>query len=866
MINPYQNKKRRRSPDVHDQEIAAATRSETVVTNLMPTSATIDHMEEANNNDNDGACDSCCSSDEMNQDGYVEADHHYMPLVDKYHDDGDQNESQTPALLQSSKIQVHYDNNNNTASEQASALVIAASDKAGMDQNDRTRIDEIILRESGNSLYIQQQKRRDQKVNERIEHMKRKLREQEDDTRHKQFVSMHKQQQQHVSAATITAKNKKNVDWRRTIEAKLDSEMNHCLQQRRPHSTMVVVDMDMFYMACELLTRPDLRDKPACVGTGVILTSNYCARKYGVRSALAGWIGDKLVHELSHGREQLHHVPANYKLYQQKSDQVKAALSEYDPHLRSYSLDEAYLDIGPYLALKLTNKGWSHDQIKATLAATDAAPVPQTATSEESLTTTAMVDSEREQSDECNVECLDLKPSTEMLLLGSSTNTSSNVEEVLSTFPPETCLECASQILSELRQRVFDATQGLTCSAGLAPNVMLAKMASDRNKPNGQVVVGPTQDNVLTFLHPMPTRKVPGIGRVTEKILRAFDIVTVQDLYQQRALVKFLFQPATARFLWLASLGCCSNSDSVNIAAFGNSPDVEDNHDTDYNNNKGGTAAVASTSNQKGISRERTFASGRPWSEVSARLEDIARGLSADMKRKNLWGRTITVKAKLHTFDVLSRSRTLPDHALLQDPIEMVQLAAEILRELKAERKGQSFSIRLLGVRCSNFATEREKVLAASASTMKQTSLASMEQFSLTATTTTAANEQTAFDHLKQPAAQTKRNMKANKLPQANHLGNLFERIIVQRSSVANGIESSAAADTMAASPEPEAFVPCPVCGTHLSINDNERLNRHLDSCLNASVVRNAVREESQDHATPVPQPSRRRGIADYFH
>ena len=92
-----------------------------------------------------------------------------------------------------------------------------------------------------------------------------------------------------------------------------------------------------------------------------------------------------------------------------------------------------------------------------------------------------------------------------------------------------------------MRQKVFEATGGLTCSAGLANNFMLSKIASDLNKPNGQCIVGPTNKEILNFLRPMKVRKIGGIGRVTEKILNAFGIKTVQELYDHRTLVQFIF-------------------------------------------------------------------------------------------------------------------------------------------------------------------------------------------------------------------------------------------------------------------------------------------------------------------------------------
>lgn len=69
------------------------------------------------------------------------------------------------------------DSSHGSVSAEASALIISAADKAGMEGIDRSKIDAIILRESGNSKYIQQQRRRDEKVNERVRQLQQRLKE-----------------------------------------------------------------------------------------------------------------------------------------------------------------------------------------------------------------------------------------------------------------------------------------------------------------------------------------------------------------------------------------------------------------------------------------------------------------------------------------------------------------------------------------------------------------------------------------------------------------------------------------------------------------------------------------------------------------
>jgi nucleotidyltransferase/DNA polymerase involved in DNA repair len=66
-----------------------------------------------------------------------------------------------------------------------------------------------------------------------------------------------------------------------------------------------------------------------------------------------------------------------------------------------------------------------------------------------------------------------------------------------------------------LRRRVREET-GLTCSVGVAPNRMLAKVAADFRKPDGQFAVGATPRAISDFIAGLPVRKVPGIGKVSE--------------------------------------------------------------------------------------------------------------------------------------------------------------------------------------------------------------------------------------------------------------------------------------------------------------------------------------------------------------
>lgn len=84
-------------------------------------------------------------------------------------------------------------------------------------------------------------------------------------------------------------------------------------------------------------------------------------------------------------------------------------------------------------------------------------------------------------------------------------------------------------IAREIKHRIKAAT-GLTCSIGIAPNKLLAKIASDLHKPDGYTEIG-TGD--LAVIQPLPVRKIPGVGPVTEERLHAMGVQTIGQLAAQ---------------------------------------------------------------------------------------------------------------------------------------------------------------------------------------------------------------------------------------------------------------------------------------------------------------------------------------------
>lgn len=132
------------------------------------------------------------------------------------------------------------------------------------------------------------------------------------------------------------------------------SRIEFLKEQRRFDKIWMHLDMDMFFAAVEIKDNPSLANIPIAVGTtSMISTSNYIARKYGVRSAMPGFIALKLC-------PQLKLIPGHFNRYKEESIKIMEILEEFDPFIESMGLDEAYLDLTDYCK---QNKIYSKEEI-----------------------------------------------------------------------------------------------------------------------------------------------------------------------------------------------------------------------------------------------------------------------------------------------------------------------------------------------------------------------------------------------------------------------------------------------------------------------------------------------------------------------
>jgi DNA polymerase-4 len=214
----------------------------------------------------------------------------------------------------------------------------------------------------------------------------------------------------------------------------------------------------------------------------------------------------------------------------------------------------------------------------------------------------------------------------------------------------------------KLLRTITKETQ-LPCSGGLATTRLVAKVASDQGKPRGLVWVAPGME--ARFLAPLPIRKIPGIGEVTERALRALAIETVEQLasHSQEKLESIFGQWGTALF----------------------------------RKARGGDAyEFLIDAEPKSISHNHTF--GEDTSEVAemeSTLSHLSQKACKRLREAGLASRTLTLTIRYAGFQTYTRSKTVPDPVRLDPDVFAVFL--ELFREHRdAKRK-----VRLLGVALS---------------------------------------------------------------------------------------------------------------------------------------------------------------------
>lgn len=221
----------------------------------------------------------------------------------------------------------------------------------------------------------------------------------------------------------------------------------------------------------------------------------------------------------------------------------------------------------------------------------------------------------------------------------------------------------ATHVAEALRERIREELR-LTASAGVGPNKLVAKIASDARKPDGLCVVPPGA--VRAFMQDLPVRKIPGVGPALDARCRRFGLRTCGDVleHDEETLVG-----------WFGSTGAWLLH---RAAGHDNSP-------------------VATTRLRKSCGIEDTFPRDlQTREEAREHLAELARGLQKRLEAHGLRGRTLTLKVKFNDFQQITRSRTLHDPVWTAG--HMLAVVEELLRETEVGRR----PVRLLGLAVSH--------------------------------------------------------------------------------------------------------------------------------------------------------------------
>ena len=230
-------------------------------------------------------------------------------------------------------------------------------------------------------------------------------------------------------------------------------------------------------------------------------------------------------------------------------------------------------------------------------------------------------------------------------------------------------LEEAKALAMGIKKEIRDSL-GITCSIGIAPNKSLAKIASDRQKPDGLTVV--PFDDPKSFLASLPVSVIPGIGPKTQAFLKEKGIETIAQLQSMSGQELMKWFGKTGVWLWGV------------IQAEERLPVIERDM-------------------LKSMSVERTFGEdAEDFTQVYAQVDIEARELAGRVRDANVKFKVVGVKIRFKGFQTFTREATLTGYT---DSEETLRHEARILMQ---EFEFKKRAVRLVGVRVSNIKREKE--------------------------------------------------------------------------------------------------------------------------------------------------------------
>ncbi len=231
--------------------------------------------------------------------------------------------------------------------------------------------------------------------------------------------------------------------------------------------------------------------------------------------------------------------------------------------------------------------------------------------------------------------------------------------------------KASDDIAHEIKRRIGEET-GLNCSIGIAPNKLLAKIASDLEKPDGLTIIA--EEDIDKRIWPLPARKLHGVGPKTEAYLTAMGIRTIGEL-ASLPLEKLVgeFGQSYGSYLYEASRGIDESE-------------------------------LVTHWDPKSISKETTFQRDIDnWQWIARNLAELTRDTVISMKEEGYRGRTVTVKIRFADFKTYTRAKTLPQFT--ESETEIRRAAFECLGRVELKKR-----VRLIGVRISNLEKVEKRI------------------------------------------------------------------------------------------------------------------------------------------------------------
>jgi DNA polymerase-4 len=220
------------------------------------------------------------------------------------------------------------------------------------------------------------------------------------------------------------------------------------------------------------------------------------------------------------------------------------------------------------------------------------------------------------------------------------------------------------EIAVEIRRQV-EASEGITCSVGIAPSKFIAKLASGHCKPNGILEI--PADRILNFLHPLPVNAIWGVGPKTAETLERLGLRTVADIAN------------LPRATLIRALGQASGASLYELAWGRDYRDVTPNEP------------------DKSISAAETFAQDiDDPEEILQEFLRLTEKAAARLRENGYYAKTISIKVRFADFSTISRSKTLPL------PIDSTHEIYEIAKTLYLALNLDRARLRLVGISLDN--------------------------------------------------------------------------------------------------------------------------------------------------------------------